>query len=135
MARSEADLNSQPAELKLFFDVGPDTDDDEMERLGYSLRADLRDLDVDIVEPTATRAIPEDARAAEALLLGAAIVRLGRTSEAFSSLLRTLRSWLGNHADRRVRIELDGDVLELTGASDAERERLVNVWIDRHGRA
>jgi hypothetical protein len=31
-----------------------------------------------------------------------------------------------------VRIELDGDVLELTAASDEERERLVDAWIERH---
>jgi hypothetical protein len=34
-----------------------------------------------------------------------------------------------------VRLELDGDVLELTGASDDERQRLVDAWIERHATA
>ena len=68
-------------------------------------------------------------------MVGALVVRLARDSEALSSLVRTVRGWLGAHADRRVRIELDGDVLELTGPSDEERQRLVDAWIERHGRA
>jgi hypothetical protein len=34
-----------------------------------------------------------------------------------------------------VRIELDGDVLEVSGVSSEERQRLVDAWIERHGRA
>jgi hypothetical protein len=110
------------------------TDEEEFERLTRSLRSELFDLDLD-VEPATTDSVPKDARAAEALVLGAFVVRLARTSETLSSLVRTVRAWLGDHRDRRIRIELDGDVLELSGASDAERERLVNAWIERHGTA
>ena len=49
--------------------------------------------------------------------------------------MRTIRGWLGGDTDRRVRIEIGGDVLELTGSSDAERQRIVDAWIERHGGA
>ena len=68
-------------------------------------------------------------------MAGALVVRLARDSEALASLVRTVRGSLGAHADRRVRIELDGDVLELAGPSDEERQRLVDAWIERHVRA
>jgi hypothetical protein len=68
----------------------------------------------------------------EALVLGGLVVRFARSSESLASLVRTIRGWLGAHAERRVRLELDGDVLELTGATDAERQRLVDAWIERH---
>ncbi|HEX4929806.1 MAG TPA: hypothetical protein VFV62_03785 [Gaiellaceae bacterium] len=125
----------EAAALELSVDAGPGADDDELERLAHSLRAELLELDLDSVEPAATGPAPDDARAVEALMIGALVVRLSRDSEALSSLVRTVRGWLGAHADRRVRIELDGDVLELAGPSDEERQRLVDAWIERHGRA
>lgn len=128
-------MNPEAAALELSVDAGPGADDDELERLAHSLRAELLELDLDSVEPAATGPAPDDARAVEALMIGALVVRLSRDSEALSSLVRTVRGWLGAHADRRVRIELDGDVLELAGPSDEERQRLVDAWIERHGRA
>jgi hypothetical protein len=99
-----------------------------------NLRSELLELDLDL-EPATTASVPIGARAAEAFLLGAFVVRLARTSEALSSLVRAVRACLGDHRERRIRIELDGDILELSGASDVERERLVNAWIERHGTA
>lgn len=127
-------MKPESAELELLVDAGSGADEDEVERLARSLRAELLELDVDAVEPASSGSAPEDARAVEALMLGALVVRLGRNSEALSSLVRTVRGWLGE-GDRKVRIELDGDVLELTGTSTEERQRLVDAWIDRHARA
>ena len=39
---------------------------------------------------------PDDARAVEALVLGALIVKVGRSSEALTTLVRTVRGWLGD---------------------------------------
>ena len=127
-------MKPESAELELLVDAGPGADEDELERLARSLRAELLELDVDAVEPAAAGPAPEDARAVEALMLGALVVRLGRNSEALSSLVRSVRGWLGD-GDRKVRIELDGDVLELTGTSTEERQRLIDAWIDRHATA
>ena len=110
-------------------------DDAELDRLARSLREDLLELDLDAVELAPDGAPPEGARAAEALVVGALVVQLARTSDALATLLRTIRGWLGPSGERRVRIELDGDVLELSGVSDEERERLVDIWIARHARA
>lgn len=127
-------MNPESAALELSVDTVPGTDPDELEQLARSLRTELLELDVDAVEPASTGAAPEGTRAVEALMAGALIVRLARDSEALTSLVRTVRGWLGAHGDRRVRIELDGDVLELTGTSDEERQRLVEAWIERHDR-
>jgi hypothetical protein len=128
-------VNREIADLELSVDAGPGADQDELERLARNLRAELLELDVDAVEPAATGPAPEDARAVEALVVGALVVRFARDSETLSELVRTVRRWLGADQARSVRIELDGDVLELTGASDEERQRLVDVWIESHARA
>ena len=128
-------MNPEAADLELSVDAGPGADADELEQLARSLRAELLELDVDAVEPVASGPAPDDARAIEALMVGALAVRLARDSETLSSLMRTVRGWLAADPERRVRIELDGDVLELTGSSDDERQRLVDAWIERHGTA
>ena len=128
-------MSPQIADLELSVDAGPGAGEDELERLARSLRAELLELDVDAVEPAAAGPAPDDARAIEALMVGALIVRLARDSESLSALVRTVRGWLGGDEARSVRIELDGDVLELTGASDEERQRLVDVWIASHATA
>jgi hypothetical protein len=128
-------LNAEAADLELSIDAGPDADDEELERLARSLRAELLQLDVDAVEPAAAGRAPTGARAVEALMVGALVIRLASESEALSSVVRTVRGWLGGDSERRVRIELNGDVLELTGSSDEERQRIVDAWISRHGAA
>jgi len=128
-------LNAEAADLELAIDAGPGADEEELERLARSLRAELLQLDVDAVEPAATGPAPDGARAVEALMVGALVIRLARESESLASVVRTVRGWLGGDTDRRVRIELDGDVLELTGSSDEERQRIVDAWIERHGGA
>jgi hypothetical protein len=118
--------------LALSLDVGLGAADDERERLAQSLRAELLELDVDAVEPVSAGPAPDGTRAVEALMVGALVVRLARDSEKVASLLRTIRGWLGSDPERKVRIELDGDVLELTGGSEDERQRLIDTWIARH---
>lgn len=62
-------------------------------------------------------------------------MRLARNPDGLVALVRTVRGWLGNRSDRRVRVELDGDVLELSGASGKETQRVIDAWIDRHAKA
>jgi hypothetical protein len=128
-------MNTESAELALSVDVAHGADEDELERLARSLSVELLELDVDAVKLVPAGPAPDDARAVEALVLGALVVRLARRSEGLASLVRSVRGWLAADAARRVRIELDGDVLELTGASDEERDRVVDAWIERHGSA
>jgi hypothetical protein len=32
-----------------------------------------------------------------------------------------------------VKITLDGDALEVSGVSSAEQDRLIDLWVSRHG--
>jgi hypothetical protein len=125
--------NTESAQLELSVDAGPGSDTGELERLAGSLRTELLELDVYSVEPATRGPAPDGTRAIEAVVVGVLVARLARSPEALAAVASTIRSWLRLHPQRRVRIELDGDVLELTGASDKESERLVDSWIARHG--
>jgi hypothetical protein len=43
-----------------------------------------------------------------------------------------IQGWLGRSQQRSVKLELDGDVLELTGVSSRDQQRLVDEWLRRH---
>jgi hypothetical protein len=46
-----------------------------------------------------------------------------------------IRKWLsrGDGVRRTVRLELGGDVLELSEASAADQQRLIELFVRRHG--
>jgi hypothetical protein len=101
---------------------------------GY-LRTDLLHLDVE--EVTAPRAgqVPPGARAVDPGAVGALLVTLGQSADSLHAVVSAVRDWLrrGQGPQRRVRLELDGDVLELSQASSADQERLIELFVSRHG--
>jgi hypothetical protein len=56
-------------------------------------------------------------------------------ADVLQSIIDGLRSWLGRQHARSIKLTLDGDSLELTKASTAEQDRLVELWVMRHGGA
>jgi len=60
---------------------------------------------------------------------------LARNTETISSVLGSLRAWLGRDHGRSVRLVIDGDSLEVTGISSREQERLIETFVARHGSA
>ncbi|HYQ34046.1 MAG TPA: hypothetical protein VEQ83_12595, partial [Lapillicoccus sp.] len=55
-------------------------------------------------------------------------------SGGLTALVASVRDWLGRGTrdTRSVRIEIAGDVLELTGVTDDEHDRLVALFLARH---
>jgi hypothetical protein len=64
--------------------------------------------------------------------VGALIVNLLQSSTLLGAVVGTVQSWLSGHKGRSVKLELDGDVIELTGVSSDQQQRLVDAWIARH---
>ena len=100
---------------------------------GY-LRAELLRLDVeDVTAPKAGEA-PPGARVVGVAAVGALLVALGQSAEGLRSVVSAIRDWLrrGGGTQRMVRLELDGDALELSEASAADQERLIELFVSRH---
>ncbi len=100
---------------------------------GY-LRTELLQLDVEnVIEPRAGEP-PPGARAAGVAAVGALLVALGQSADGLRSVVSAIRDWLGrgDSARRTVRLELDGDSLELSQASAADQERLIELFVSRH---
>lgn len=113
------------------FEAGADAE--RSSELAQMMRAELLELDVQDVSPLAEGPPPTGARALDAAAVGSLLVAMGHSVNALRSLTASLMSWLSRgSADRSVRIEIDGDVLEITRTSKAHEARLVDVFIQRH---
>jgi hypothetical protein len=103
---------------------------------GY-LRAELLRLDVGNVTAPHAGEAPPGARVVGPAAVGALLVALGQSIEGLRSVVSVIREWLrrGGGTGRTVLLELDGDVLELSQASAADQERLIELFLSRHAAA
>jgi hypothetical protein len=119
-------------------EVGDDDDPEELERITHNLRDDLNGLDaiekVDLVTKEGEKA-PEGSKVGgDVIAWGSLLVTLGTSAASIvvPSVANGLQSWLTRHERRKISLEIGGDKLEVTGISDKEQERLIDVWISRH---
>lgn len=99
------------------------------------LRRDLAQLDIDDVTALPAAPPPAGARVIDPAAIGGLLVALGSSADSLRSVISTIRDWLrrGDGVRRTVRLELDGDALELSEVSATEQERLINLFISKHG--
>ena len=102
---------------------------------GY-LRAELLQLDVEDVSAPPAAEPPPGARVSGVATVGALLIALGQSAEGLRSVVSVIRDWLrrGGGTGRAVRLELGGDALELSPASAADQERLIELFV-RAGKA
>lgn len=109
----------------------PGSDAERLEELTLLLRQELLGLDVDSVEPQRGGEAPEGTRGAGAAIAGALVVSLQPTLQLVTALVSVVGEW-ARRGRRTVRIEIDGDVLELSGTTSELQQRLVDDWISKH---
>jgi hypothetical protein len=120
-----------PATLGVQLAVGPGADAEQVAAATLRLRRELLDLDVEAVELPRGGEPPPGSRGVELAALGALAVSFAQ-SQMLGTIVAAVRSWLAASRQRSVKLELDGDVLELTGVSSKEQRRLTDEWLRRH---
>ena len=105
-------------------------DSQGVEELTSGLRDELRAMNADVSAATAGPA-PEGTRAIELVALGTLVVALAK-SDVLAAVINAVSSWLSRDRQRSIKLELDGDVLELTGLPSADQRRMTEVWLARH---
>ena len=100
---------------------------------GY-LRRELDELDVSSVRPAPGGPAPPGTRGFDPAMAGALLVSLGTSADSLRTVVQTVQGWLsrGQGVRRTVRLELSGDVLELSEVSLTEQQRLVDLFVERH---
>ena len=108
-------------------------DDLRLDTLHRQLRSELVDLDeLEPLPSTGTTPAAPGSRAVDPATVSALAVAVFG-SGGLTALLASLRGWLrrGSGEARSVRIEVGGDVFELSDASAEEQDRLLQVFL-RH---
>ena len=112
--------------------AGDAPDDEALAESALALGHELAELDVDEVSPVAAGEAPAGAKGVELLALGGLLIKLGRSSRVLRQVVDAIRDWVGRTGAGSVKMTVDGDVLELTGASSADVKQLIDAWIQRH---
>jgi hypothetical protein len=109
-------------------------DAERLDALAGFLREELLQLDVADVTGLRAGEPPLGARVFDVAVVGGLLVSLGRSAGGLRSVVSAMRTWLtrGGDTRRAIRLELDGDVLELSAATVTDQDRLIDVFIGRH---
>jgi hypothetical protein len=109
-------------------------DSERLDELTVLLRQELLQLDVEDVSALPGGAAPAGSRAFDVAMVGGLLVTLGQSAERLGPVVQTIRNWLarGQNTRRTVRLEIGGDVLELSEATATDQQRLVDLFVNRH---
>jgi hypothetical protein len=111
-------------------EAGPDVAD----RLARRLRVEVAELDIESLA-LADGTVPELAKGADAVTIGALVVVLSASGGVFTALIETMRDWLGRQSARhRISVTIDGDTIELERAASEQKQALIDAYIVRHTR-
>jgi hypothetical protein len=112
-------------------DAGPEADAEELDALTVQLQCELQELDLEAVERVRQGQAPPGTRAIDVLALGTLLLTVARPV-MLSSAVEVVRSWLTGRSQRSVKLEIDGDVLEVTGVSTDDQRALISAWLARN---
>ncbi len=109
-------------------------DDERLDDLGRLVRAELLELPEAVsVDAVTAGEAPPGTRGGLAALAGALLVTSQPQIAALVEIVASLGAWLRRSSGpRTIRLEVGGDVLELSGATNEMHDRLVQDWIARH---
>lgn len=109
-----------------------DSDDVHLDELARQLRSRLLETDVESVVPATAGETPEGTRSLVADAAGALIVAVAPLGLA--GLVGVAQEWAraAIPRDRSVRLEIDGDVLELGGITREKQDEMIADWVKRH---
>jgi membrane-associated two-gene conflict system component 1 (EACC1) len=116
--------------LRIAVDAGPEAEQDELERVTRQLRDELLELPVDDIRFPEDGPAPPGAKG-DVASIGELVVTLA-SGGVLPTLVGSVLAWLTRDRSRKVVIELNGDRLELSGASPEQQHALVAAWLDRH---
>ncbi|MGH3751325.1 MAG: hypothetical protein ACRDRP_01275 [Pseudonocardiaceae bacterium] len=125
-------MTERVARLGLCIAAGCDADAEELAELAVQLREQLLELDIERADPVTAGQAPPGTRAGEIVVAGALTVMLAVSRKLLTALTEVVQSWVSLSGGRSVKLELDGDVLEVTGITRRDQRELIQAWIDRH---
>lgn len=115
----------------------PDVDRVGMDEAARSLRSDLLQLDVPDVRSVSAGEAPPGAKGVELAAVGALVVVLQGSVGLVDQVVSTVRAWLRRSPspERTLKLTLNGQTLELSAATEAQQQQLVEEFVKAAARA
>jgi Effector Associated Constant Component 1 len=119
--------------VRLVLEPEAGADAEDADRLGRRLRRELSELDVDDVRPQGDGSAPDGAKGADVASMAELLVTMSASGGVLATLVATVRDWLGRRGNAgTITLTVDGDTLELSSATAAERSQLIDVFVAHH---
>jgi hypothetical protein len=109
-----------------------EADTQEIAQLLERLRNEVAEHEFDLVADPAVAPAPSGAKAGDPESVNSLLIALAASGGVLTSLVSVLQGWLLRSSARTLVVEIDGDRLELVGATSEVRRRLTNAWLSRH---
>ena len=112
-------------------------DAERLDELTGYLRRELLELDVQDVKALPAGKPPPGTRAIDAVAVGGLLVTFAENALGVRKVVSAIKAWLarGGGVKRTVRLELEGDVLELSEVSAPEQTRLIDLFVEQARRS
>lgn len=101
--------------------------------LARQLHAELRQQDLESIDAVDRAEAPAGGKGAEPAEWGMWLVTLSASGGVLMSLISVAKDWLNRRGSgNRIKITINGDSVELDGASSAEQATLLAAFVRRH---
>ena len=127
-------MTHQYVKLTVNREVGHEIEPNELEFLTQQLRKELMDLDVAYVDHISSSNSVEKAKAGPVFQWGELLIALAASGGVLHVLIDFLREWSLRQNKTVIKLELDGDKIEVAGNPSNEQQRLIDTWLKRHSK-
>ena len=109
-------------------------DGERVDAVARLLRRRLEEIDGVRLSVFSADELPEGARGVDVVVVGAIVATLGDLATHLVPMIAGIREWLDRapQTPRSVWVELGGDALELSNATVAQQDQLVELFVRRH---
>lgn len=123
-------MHATSESIRIAADGGPRIAAEELDTLTRRLRDDLLAVGVPSVDLSAV-APPERAKSGISHEIGVLVASGVFSASMIKAIGNVVASWIHSTGARSVLIELDGDQIEISGATKAHVDAFVEQWLDR----
>ncbi|MFC4013667.1 hypothetical protein ACFOY2_41005 [Nonomuraea purpurea] len=116
--------------LALVLSLPDDFEPEEIDEETASLAQSLSPLGT-VVGTTTSARDPAGAKGIE-VVIGVLMLTVTASRQLLENVVAVVKAWTERSSARSVVIEFAGDRLEITGASAADLDRLIELFVDRH---
>ncbi len=117
--------------LKLSID-SLDSDNEDLQELTILLRDELGNLEIEKIVSPSDVSQPNGTKSPDAISWGQLLITLAASGGVLTTLISAINAWVLRQSDCMIKMELDGDTIELNGIDSKVQKKLIDDFLARH---